>query len=247
MIKLERNITPRFLTPVFVKEQTDEFKKSGTNVWNIDWLKECLLELSFNKCAYCECDLKEESKYMEVEHFEDKANNPDKVVQWDNLLPSCKRCNGSKSTHDVIKEPIINPFIDTPEKHIYFRLYRFKHKDNKGLNTIDVVDLNNTERAVQKRFEVGEALEKLIDAAQEKLKLFQESNTTQRRNKLLNTIEDMLKECQPNSIYSATCATVLHTSQTYNLVKQKLTSLGLWSVEFDLLDQTSKRLVLVLE
>ncbi|EON74840.1 hypothetical protein ADIS_4703 [Lunatimonas lonarensis] len=46
----------------------------------MDWLKESLLELSYGKCAYCECDLKEEAKYMEVEHFEDKANNPNKVL-----------------------------------------------------------------------------------------------------------------------------------------------------------------------
>ena len=37
---------------------------------------------------------------MEVEHFEDKKNNPNKVIEWENFLPSCKRCNGSKFTQD---------------------------------------------------------------------------------------------------------------------------------------------------
>lgn len=244
MIKLERNISPVQLTPTFVRIQTDEFKLNKTNVWNLDWLKECLLEISYGKCAYCECDLKEEAKYMEVEHFEDKDNNPDKVLDWDNLLPSCKRCNGSKGTHDVITDSIINPFIDTPSTHIYFRLYRMKNKDAKGKNTVDVVNLNHTERAVQKRFEVGEALEKLIETAEERLKNYEANKIVQRKNKLMNIVEDILTECQPTSIYSATCATVLHGNQTYLDIKNSMTGLGFWNDKLNDLDKISTTLVL---
>lgn len=245
MIKLNRNTTPLLLSPSFVKVKTQEFKDTSNNVWNIDWLKQSLLSLSYNKCAYCECDLKEESKYMEVEHFEDKERYPDKVLDWDNLLPSCKRCNGSKSTHDVIIEPIINPFKDEPSTHIYFRLYRMKEKDNKGRQTIDVVDLNNYERAVQKRFEVGEALERLIDTAQEKVERYLENPIVQRRNKLLNIVEGILRECQPNTMYSATCATILHTNDAYIQIKKKLKELKLWSNEFEDLDNISNTLILL--
>jgi hypothetical protein len=245
MIKLDRNITPALLNPDFVKTKTQEFKDTSNNVWNIDWIKECLLSLSHDKCAYCECDLKEESKYMEVEHFEDKDSYPDKVLDWDNLLPSCKRCNGSKSTHDVIAEPIINPFKEEPSIHIYFRLYRMKEKDTKGRKTIDVVNLNHYERAVQKRFEVGEALEKLIDIARERLELYVANNIIQRRNKLLNIVEDILKECQPNTIYSATCATVLHTNDTYGEIKKRLKELDLWNDEFEHLDSISNAVILL--
>lgn len=244
MIKLERNITPIKLTPAFIASQTTEFIANKTNVWNIEWLKDCLLELSFGKCAYCECDLKEESKYMEVEHFEDKNNNPHKVLVWDNLLPSCKRCNGSKSTHDVLSEPIINPFVDIPANHLTFRLYRFKPKDNKGKTTIDVVDLNNTERAVKKRFEIGEALEKAIEKSDERLELFEANPITRRRNKLKNTIEDILKECQPDSIYSATCATILHSNDTYLNIKARMIIHGIWSDEFERLHNRSQKLIL---
>lgn len=244
MIKLERNITPFKLNPAFVTVQTNEFVNNSTNVWNIDWLKESLLDLSYGKCAYCECDLKEESKYMEVEHFEDKANNPNKVMQWDNLLPSCKRCNGSKSTHDVISEPIINPFIDTPATHLTLRLYRFKSKDKKGKTTIDVVDLNNTERAVKKRFEVGEELEKAIEKANERLELFEANSMVQRRNKLRNIVEDILLECQPKSIYSATCSTILHSNDTYSQIRDKMKKYGIWDSYFDELDIQSSKLIL---
>jgi hypothetical protein len=244
MIKLERISTPVKLTPAFVATQTAEFIANETNVWNVDWLKESLLELSNGKCAYCECDLKEESKYMEVEHFEDKANNPNKVLDWDNLLPSCKRCNGSKSTHDVISEPIVNPFIDTPSTHLTLRLYRFKSKDVKGKTTIDVVDLNHTERAVKKRFEVGEQLEKTIDKAVERLELYEANPITQRRNKLLSIVEDILLECQKESIYSATCSTILHSSDLYLDIRQKMQTHGIWTNEHETLHNESAKLVI---
>jgi uncharacterized protein (TIGR02646 family) len=244
MIKLLRNISPINLTPAFVVTQTREFIANGTNVWNVSWLKESLIDLSNGKCAYCECDLREESKYMEVEHFEDKANNPNKVMEWENLLPSCKRCNGSKSTHDVLSEPIVNPFTDTPSEHLTLRLYRLKHKDLKGKTTIDVVDLNNTERVVKKRFEVGEALEKTIEKAHERLELFESNQIIQRRNKLRNIVEDILYECQENSIYSATCSTILHSSDIYKELKDKMITYGIWDSHFEELHIKSSKLII---
>lgn len=245
MIKLSRTHTPVCLSPDFVKKQTDEFKKTGKNVWNFDDLKNSLLDLSFDKCAYCECDLKEESKYMEVEHFQDKDDYPDLVLQWENLLPSCKRCNGSKSIHDVVADPIINPFEINPKNHLKLRNYRFKEKDLLGKTTIDVINLNNTERAVLKRFEIGEMLQKTIESVQERLELFMQKKITQRRNKLLNTMEELLKECQPNSIYSATCATILHADENYQSIRRELMKLGLWSDLFEKLHNDS--LIIVYE
>ena len=244
MIKLEKNIIPEKLTPAFVTSQTAIFIADNSNVWNIDWLKDSLLELSFGKCAYCECNLKEEAKYMEVEHFEDKANNPNKVLNWENLLPSCKRCNGSKSTHDVLTDPIVNPFIDTPSTHLTLRLYRFKSKDKKGKSTIDVVDLNNTERAVKKRFEVGEVLEKTIEKALERLELYEANPIVQRRNKLKNIVEDLLLECQPESIYSATCSTILNTNDIFTEVSDRMKTHGIWDDYLEGLLKKTKILIL---
>jgi hypothetical protein len=48
---------------------TAQYLATGTSVWNFDELKEALLWTSYGKCAYCECRLSEESKYVEVEHF----------------------------------------------------------------------------------------------------------------------------------------------------------------------------------
>jgi hypothetical protein len=244
MIKLERNYTPILLTPSFVITQTAVFASTGEAVWNIEWLKESLLNIGLNKCCYCECDIKEESKYMEVEHFEDKNHYPSKVLDWENLLPSCKRCNGSKSNHDVIKYPIVNPFIIEPTKHLQFKLYRIRKKDVIGQNTIDAVNLNHIERAVNKRFEVGQGLEELIDTALERLKLYKENNLTVRRNKLLNIVEKTLKECQSNSIYSATCSTILHSNDDYQEIRDEMITLKLWDSTFENLHLLSKKLSL---
>ncbi|WP_072052982.1 HNH endonuclease [Hymenobacter terrenus] len=244
MIRLYRRETPLILTPAFVLAGTNKYKQTGEPVWNIDELKECLHRLSNNKCAYCECNVNEESKYMEVEHFEDKHDNPDKVLEWENLLPSCKKCNGSKSTHDVIAEPIINPFTVDPKIHLKIKNYRFKHKTIIGKTTIDVVNLNDSDRAVAKRYAIGEAMHKNIVMAEERLSSFKDKGTTIWKNKLQTIVRELLNECQPESSYAATCATLLHTDETYLHVKDEMNRLGLWTNTHDLLHSISSHLVM---
>jgi len=244
MIKLERHLTPTLLNPNKVKELTDLFLSTGESVWNNAELKDALLILSNNKCAYCECDLKEESKYMEVEHFENKKHSPNKVIIWDNLLPACKRCNVSKGAHDVITEPIINPFIANPQDHLQLQLYRFRGKTSLGSQTIDVVDLNHNERAVLKRFEIGDALLNSINELLEKLNLYKENPITRRKNRLLGHLEGILLECQEYATYTATTATILHSSPEYYEVVEELKKLGFWTSYFEYLHDNSKSFIL---
>ncbi|RDV15845.1 HNH endonuclease [Pontibacter diazotrophicus] len=244
MIGLKRTHSPIVLTPDFVSSQTRTFKVTGESVWNIEEVKKVLLELSFNKCAYCECNVTEESKYLEVEHFEDKSNHPDKVLDWDNLLPSCKRCNGSKGAHNVNYEPIINPFKEDPKEHLKLHLYRFKGKTEIGKTTIDVVNLNNSARAVLKRFEIGEELQNSVDLAFERLEAYKANRITQRKNKLLTIVEELLKLCQPESIYAATCSTVLHHNDVYQQIVNELKTFDLWSDNFEKLHCRSRGIML---
>ena len=244
MIKLNRHPKPTFLSPEKVSELTQDFKNNSTTVWNNKQIKTSLLNSSHKKCAYCECKLDEESQYMEVEHFEDKKNNPDKVIEWDNLLPSCKRCNGSKSTHDVINEPIVNPYIDEPREHFKLRPYRLKSKTDKGQNSIEVCGLNNSERVVRVRFEIGNKLEETINIAEERCTSFMENKITVRKNKFINIIKSLLQECQPTSIYAATTSTILHTNPTFNTLVQKLKDESLWDDEHQELYDISIELVL---
>ncbi|MCK7546183.1 HNH endonuclease [Marinobacter bryozoorum] len=244
MIKLERFPKPLFLTGDKVKELTEEYTRSGFSVWNIEHIKEPLLRSSFGKCSYCECDLTEESKYMEVEHFEDKKHNPDKVVTWENLLPACKKCNGSKGTHDVISEPILNPYVNDPREHLAIRFYRMRGLTQLGKNSIDVVGLNNQERLVLKRFEIGSQIAESIEMAWERYSTYKSNDRTQSKNRLISLVEGILAECQPKAIYAATTSTVVLSDRSFIGLIAALKNDDLWNDDLETLYESGKELVL---
>lgn len=244
MIKLDRNFHPLCLRPSEAIRLTDEFKAKKASVWNFEALKNALLETSHGKCAYCECDLTKESNYMEVEHFRDKDTYPDDVVKWTNLLPSCKRCNGSKGTHDVMSEPIVNPYEVDPRDHFQFRLYRLRAKTLAGEESLGVLDLNNSDRAVLVRFDIGESVHKSLERAFEILVAYQTNGATRTKNRLLGTVRELLLECQPSSEYAATAASVVHSDRTYLKLTDEMHRLGLWNSELVDLHERSKGVAL---
>ena len=239
MIKLERNFTPIFLNPIEVQRLTEEYKATGNSVWNIEVLKRALLETSYGKCAYCECDLTIESNYMEVEHFRDKSSYPEQVVNWLNLLPSCKRCNGTKGTHDTATDPIVNPYEMDPTNHFKFRLYRLRAKSLLADSTIGALDLNNTTRIVGVRFEVGESIHESLQTALEILEKLKTNFATRTKNRLTAAIEGILSECQPTSAYAATAASVIHSDQIYADVISEMKLMKLWNNDLDALHNSS--------
>lgn len=240
MIKLERTFHPLCLSPAEVMKLTDEFKNTRASVWNFEALKSALLSTSHGKCAYCECDLTKESNYMEVEHFRDKYSYPDDVVCWTNLLPSCKRCNASKGSHDIVAKPIVNPYEIDPKLHFELRLYRIHPKTAIGEESLFVLDLNNSRRAVIVRFEIGEKLQESLDRAVEILNTYEENGSTRTRNRLLGIIEGLLIECQPSAEYAATAASVLHSSKIYQHVTAKMRKHGVWTAELEDLHKQSE-------
>nr|WP_196815210.1 hypothetical protein [Mesorhizobium sp. L2C054A000] len=227
-----------------MKELTDEFKATGNSVWRNRQIVEPLLASSFGKCAYCECRLTEESKYVEVEHFLNKNDFPDLVVKWINLLPACKRCNASKSTHDVGTSPIINPYEDTPKNHVTMRFYRMVGLDEKGDTTIDVVSLNDTDRATTKRFQIGEQLHSNIADIGDKLEKFISEETVIRRNKLVSAVRNLLRECQRKAEYAATAATIVVNDQKFLKVLAAMQGMGLWSAELSALHEEANDIAL---
>lgn len=240
MIKLIRNPKPSQLTNQKVAALVNEYKIEGSNVWSQTYIKEALLELSKEKCCYCECNIKEESKYMEVEHFLPKKYYPDLVVDWDNLLPSCKRCNLNKGEHDPNKEYIINPCKDDPKVHIAMKNYRLKPKDQTGRDTIDVLYLNDTERLVQSRFMIGnnvqESLEKIADNLNEYYQGI--STSTRRKNMVINGLKSLLRQGLPQKDYAATVATVILNDENYAGCKSILSELNFWDNELNCLEKS---------
>jgi hypothetical protein len=249
MIKLDRIPKPVELTSELQVALTDEFKLTGKSVWNIDFIKKGLLAYSNDKCCYCEAKINEESKYLEVEHFHHKGKYKDEVLEWENLLPSCKKCNGTKNDHDTILEPIIDPSIINPKEHLKFWRYRIKGSDALGKLTVSVLNLNDQDRLVKKRFEIGNAiqekLEQLNELTDDYINGIQTS--TRRKNRIVNGIKGLMKEGLPNSTYSATSATVILTDTEYEILRIKLNSLNLWDAELTQLEIELTKTALALE
>jgi len=157
---------------------------------NIDSLKWTLKQIYHNKCAFCESDITND--FGDIEHFRPKNGNEDKIKKcdntysyywlafsWDNLLPSCNRCNGKKTNcfdiegervsyieetelkdlhyttkeyNDLEKPKLIHPEYDTFEDKINF--------DDKGeicstnervLYTVKICDLNRPNLAKERQ------------------------------------------------------------------------------------------------
>ncbi|HEI9845364.1 TPA: hypothetical protein SLN72_002349 [Morganella morganii] len=244
MIKLERNFTPLFFSPQNVSFLTEKFKSSGAHVWHHDDVKNSLMDLSDKKCAYCEVKLGEKSTYHEVEHFKDKNDYPDDVIEWGNLLPSCRHCNGSKGTHDVVCEPIVNPFNNIPSDFFYIKNFRLKGKNEIGTLTIDVLNLNDRDHLVKPRCEIGSIIsEKLEDSTF----LFNEyilKPTNQKKRKLIGTVRGILKECQKTAMFSAISATILHTSEDYLIIRDNMKANDLWDEDMEQLHLMSRHIKL---
>lgn len=243
MIKINRLPCPEQLTQEVKDAKTAKYRESAISVWNESYIKDTLLRMSHNKCCYCECNVVAGGSYMEVEHFHPKGLYPEEVVDWDNLLPSCKKCNTQKGEHNTVAEPIINPAVDRPQDHLKIRVgVRFKPKDDIGADTIAVLDLNNQVKHATPRHQIVQEIENKIEDLLDKTTDYVDSKnkTTRKKNKLLNGVRELLEVCQPTEPYSAFMATALLTNDSYDDMKKCLENEGLWTQEF--IDLESKLL-----
>lgn len=71
--------------------------------------------------------------------------------------------------------------------------------------------------------------------------------STRRKNRIVNGTKELMREGLPDSIYSATSATVILTDPEYLLLKKKLGSLNLWDKELIQLEIDLDRTALELE
>lgn len=239
MIKIAMEPCPVFLSESKVLELTTDFISSNKTkkVWGNKSIKDALLKSSNNKCCYCECLLDEESKYMEVEHFKCKKIYPNDVVEWSNLLPSCKRCNGIKKDFDVMVNPIVNPYTDTPANHIKLRGSRFREIDDVGYNTIEAIRLNDFERLSRKRAILISALEDRVYGIYEDMEEYQSSLSGKVKRKIITECSGILSECQPSEAYSCVMATTLVNNPDFIAVISLMKNHSLWDCDMQSLYQ----------
>lgn len=233
MIKLQRGVLPKYLTSKRVSELTQQYIDSGKVVWNRKQIKTPLLESSNDKCAYCESDLTKPVAFMEVEHFFPKSLYPKLVVDWDNLLPSCKRCNGLKGNYDVCSNPIINPYNCDPAKELTFDTFCIIGITKKGINTVNLLDLNGDDLLI-KRSSIGTYF------IRELIKIRAQTENAENIDlEVRNEIRAILLAAQRNRPYSASISTIIHSSKDYNQINQKLVSNDCWGEDLEDLHQKS--------
>lgn len=234
MIKLNRGECPEELTDEVRAELTRLYAENKSkDVWNSPKIKEplkkALLEMSHDKCAYCECMLGIESKDATIDHFLPKSVNGEKVVEWENLLPACLRCNRSKNASE---EVIINPCEDEPGQYLALHNinpFRLKGIDKKGIGkiTIDTVDLNNPQRVMVPRMVQWEDIYERLNEIEEDLKAgYQEKY----RVRLLK----LMRKCTCDNDYSAVKASNFLRNDTYIRIKQDIIRNGRWTEEMQL-------------
>lgn len=241
MIKLNRPDKPSDLTTEVENQLVEEYKNTGKPVWRKDYITTSLLEMSHNKCCYCETILGVQARSMQVEHYHCKDLYPDEVVKWENLLPSCSQCNSNKSTLDTYETPIIDPTVDNPKDYLYLKCYMIKSKDNtigsKGRSTVDQLELNHRDRLVTPRIKIASEMNyKLTDIHEKAIALnSREDGKLYNKSKIINTLVDILKMAQSDAEYSAFMATIILTDEDYIEIKNILNNKGLWTNELETL------------
>lgn len=238
MIKLEAVPPPSQLIPQLVEELTAKFKQDKSAVWNKEFIKNRLLEMSNGKCAYSEIRLQEESKYMEVEHFLPKSAHPDKVVEWDNLLPVSKFCNLKKGdkTH-----PIVHPIRDIPKEHLYLdELHLMSGKTPKGINSVVVLGLNDSEHLVKPRLAIRDAIQAELRKQKYLLSFYERERTESQGLLLREFLINLLKQGTRKEAYSATAATTILNDPHYLAIKNVFTANNLWTNEMEVLEEELK-------
>lgn len=247
MIKLERGVCPKELTTEVCEELTKLYLENrDKDVWNSPKikkpLKDALLEMSHGKCVYCECMLNIESKDVTIDHFLAKSTNPNEVVNWENLFPSCLRCNREKGAYEG---KIVNPCKDNPQDYLALdskSRYRLRGIDSAGIgkNTIVSINLNDIGRVMVPRMTEWENIHEKLAEILEDL----EKNGYQSRYK--NRVEVLMRECMPGSSYAAVKATNMLDDDCYKRIKKFLIAEGKWNRKLEMFEEEMKQISLQL-
>ncbi|WP_272575893.1 HNH endonuclease [Providencia sp. PROV273] len=236
MIKLSKPASIPYLSAKKVAHLLHLYKTKGNSVWLRKGITNELRKTSFNKCAYCEKKVNGNGSYMEVDHFQCKSKHDSLVVDWDNLIPSCKQCNTKKGKVDINAYPIINPFKDEPSDHLMYSSLRIKGTTDKGKNTVELLGFNLRDMDVRvNRLLILEKIDQSLEDALEAFCDYKDSNNVNQRKiiKARNIVRGLLSLCQSESEYCATNATLLLLNPNFYLIQQHLKSENLWDTKIE--------------
>lgn len=239
MIKLERStIIPQVLNEnqiLWTQNLLDEIAKYGhySNIpkdiknkllvhYRHQDIKEPLFMSSNDKCAFCE-GKPGESGNIEVEHFAPKSLYPSQAFEWDNFLPSCRKCNDAKSIHDTVNEPIINPYVQDPREAFNYDFLEIQAiKDGplyeEAARTITVCNLNAT-RLILARSSILVTLTGYVAQLKEAIEDVEKADTNKKRRNRIVKLRDSLELADrltfPSEKYSDYCRYFLTSKEEY--------------------------------
>ena len=182
----------------------------------------------------------EESKDATIDHFLPKSKNPDGVIEWENLFPSCLRCNRKKNNRE---EKIVNPCEDDPRDYLGIRNsnpFRLKAIDHEGVgkNTIEVLGLNDMTRVIVPRLKEWVILENNLIEIENDLK---EEGF---KKKYKTRLRKIMEHCLPYESYSAVKATNILNHDTYKEIKNILIQVEQWSADLESLEEAIRHIAL---
>jgi hypothetical protein len=138
------------------------------------------------------------------------------LVDWDNLVPTCKKCNVQKSAHDTVKEPIIDPYKDDPERVFEYDGLFIKAKTGAmaaiAQKTIDVCKLNEG-RLLNQRADILVALRALEQNLGNAISNNISARNLQESLSIINAFE------QPEQKLAGFCRAFLRNSKSYQSAK----------------------------
>jgi uncharacterized protein (TIGR02646 family) len=197
--------------------------KSLLNRYNKDEIRALLFESSYHKCAYCEGNPTGTS-YLEIDHFRPKSLYPKETFEWDNMIPSCHICNNTKSTHDTVNEPIINPYNTDPETVFYFDTINIVAIQGCGeaQKTIEICGLNDM-RLLSARAVVFAQFIDYINKLKQALSEWQCENDNQKKQNKYRNIRKAISRIEtltvPQASYAGLCRSLLKQNVVFQSAK----------------------------
>lgn len=239
MIRLKRVNRPKKLTPAKQAELTRLFVATGERVWNHSGIPSALKKMGRGKCGYCECKVGVESNYLEVEHFRYKDKYQKLVVAWNNLLPSCKRCNGKKGNLDVEVTPLIFPRTEWPHAHLELEVYFLKDgsccsilmakgDSEKGRNSVTEIGLNDDRVTEARNPKIGALEREIRELALAAKRIADGSINDQESASFSEKLRAVLSYCLPRSQYGGSLCSFLLAYPPFQGIKEIAVASGIW-------------------
>lgn len=146
---------------IIPKEKTDEWGKDWENKltknpkvefkWRTHKQKgydeqlEQLLKMTDNCCTYCEIHGIKQSG-AEIDHFKSKKKFPLEAYEWENLFPTCSKCNKDKGEDEIRLKPDSESYSFNENFIVDPETWKVKGENSEAEEFIRVIKLNEYAR-----------------------------------------------------------------------------------------------------